>query len=499
MNKKPLLLAPLAVAGLAFAVAVAAPDEHGHEHDHDHQPPATSPATAPTAEPHDHADHGHGGAKSAEVSHAGAHGHDEKHEHPEGDTPGKDPHAPHGSTDAHGHAHDAHDARAHDEHGHGDAEGGHADEVRLTPEAIRRHGITIGRATKQPLAATFVAPARVAFNREAMAHVGSAVQGRAVEVKVRTGDVVKRGDELLVLESPELGQAQSEFLQRRTAVDVAAAKVDPARTAYERARSLHDQSQGIALAEVQKREADLKGAEGELATAKASLAAAENALSLLGMDAAAVEALARTGQVSPRLAIRSPLDGQVIEREVTLGELVSPEEDALLVVADLSELWVLADVPEARLADVAVGAPARVRVAASSDRAIDGKVAYVAPALDPTTRTGRVRVVVPSQDGALRPGMFARVEITTGDHADGGAATLAVPEGAVQTVEGRTAVFVPVEGEPDTFAAKPVTVGRAVGGMVPVASGLREGDAVVTAGTFILKADLAKAGAAHEH
>ena len=94
--------------------------------------------------------------------------------------------------------------------------------------------------------------------------------------------------------------------------------------------------------------------------------------------------------------------------------------------------------------------------------------------------------------------MFARADLTSGS-TEGAAAVLAVPEGAVQTVEGKPSVFVPVEGEPNTFATRAVKVGRPVGGMVPVESGLAEGQQVVVSGTFILKAELGKAGAAHEH
>jgi cobalt-zinc-cadmium efflux system membrane fusion protein len=186
---------------------------------------------------------------------------------------------------------------------------------------------------------------------------------------------------------------------------------------------------------------------------------------------------------------------------VTLGELVSPDKEALLVVADLSSVWVIADVPEAKLDDVSIGSAARVRVGAGGGT-LEGKLSYIAPSLDSATRTVQVRIVVPNPKGALRPGTFARADLTTGaTSADGAAATpvLAVPEESVQTVEGKPAVFVPVEGEPNTFAARPVKHGRPVGGMVPIESGLKDGEQVVVNGAFILKADLGKAGAAHEH
>lgn len=368
----------------------------------------------------------------------------------------------------------------------------HADEVKLTSAAMSRYGIKVAAVTKQVLTPTFVAPARVAFNAEAVAHVGAAVRGRAIEIKARVGDVVKKGDALLVVESPELGQAQSDFIQKRTAVDVALAGVDPAKQAYERAKTLNEKNEGIALGEVQKRQAELKAAEGAHKTAVAAATAAENNLHLLGMDQSAVDALVKTSEINPRYTIRAPLEGQVIEREVTLGELVSPEKEALLVLANMSTLWVLADVPEARLKDVTAGAKARVKIGVAPEEVIEGKVAFVSPTLDPNTRTARLRIEV-ANDGNLRPGMFVTTEISTSSRtSSSGAAVLAIPDEAVQTIEGAPAVFVRVKGEENTFAKRAVTVGKPVGGMIPVLSGLKEGEEVVTNGSFIFKAELGK-------
>ena len=126
-----------------------------------------------------------------------------------------------------------------------------------------------------------------------------------------------------------------------------------------------------------------------------------------------------------------------------------------------------------------------------------GGVSFVSHTVDPATRTAKVRIEVENKNGELRPGMFGTVEIVGGG--DTGQALLAVPDGAVQTVEGGPAVFVPVPGEENTFAKRAVTVGKAVGGWVPVLSGLKEGEPVVVSGSFVLKADLGKSGAAHEH
>lgn len=403
----------------------------------------------------------------------------------------QDPHD-HGAATPAAKAQDPHDDPHADPHGHD----GHVDEVKLTEAAIKQSGIRVESASKRSLTASFVASGRIAFNAEAMAHVGSAVNGRAVDIKVRQGDAVKKGDVLLIVESPEFGRAQSAFLQRRTEAEVAAATVEPAKDAYERAKRLFDESQGIALGEVQKREADYRAAAGAKLTSRSQVEAAENELHLLGFAQDDVTKLAESKEINRQFSIRAPIDGQVVEREVTLGELVSPDEERLLVIADTSNYWVLADVPEGRLAQVGVGSPAEIQIVSMQADRIKGKVALIGAEVDPSTRAARVRIVVENAGGKLKPGMFAKVILSDANAPD---AVIAIPQEAVQTVEGGDSVFVPVEGEPNTFAKRAVVIGRAVNGYVPVISGLADGEPFVVTGTFILKAELGKGSAEHVH
>jgi cobalt-zinc-cadmium efflux system membrane fusion protein len=371
-----------------------------------------------------------------------------------------------------------------------------ADQVKLSPEAIRKYGVRVGVAKKRKLISRFIAPARLSFNSEAMAVIGAAVHGRVVEVKVRAGDLVKKRDALLIIESPELGEAQSDLLQKRTAVLTAEATVEPIRSVFERGKSLFEQSQGISLTELQKREIDFKTAQNALLTARAAAAAAENKLTLLGMDQPSIDELCKTGRIDPRYVVRSPLAGTVVERAVNLGELVNPEREKLLIVADTSTLWAVVDVPEARLREVTRESKATISVAAAGERTFDGTISHIAPTVDEATRSIKVRVEVKG-DPLLKPGMFAQSQITSramGSEDE----VLAVPDTAIQTINGNSAVFLPVKGEENTFTVRQISAGSAVGGMTPVASGLKEGERIVTAGTFILKADLLKASAKDE-
>ncbi|MGC4030152.1 MAG: efflux RND transporter periplasmic adaptor subunit [Tepidisphaeraceae bacterium] len=414
------------------------------------------------------------------LAHA-APGHDHDHDHA---AEAKHDHAP--ATQA---AHDDHDDHA---------AGGHADEVKLTEVAIKQNNVRIGVAEARNLRASFVAPARLCYDAEAMAHVSSVVSGRVIELKAKLGDKVNKDDELLVVESPDFGRAQSEYLQRRTEADTAAAAVAAPKDAFARAEKLYDESQGVAYSEVQKREGDYRAAVGAAANAKASLQAAENGLHLFGLDNAAVKKLAETGEINARFSIRAAIAGQVIAREVTLGELVSPDKEKLLVIANTERLWVQADVPEGRLADVGVGSAAEVQIASLPGERVKGEVSLVSPEIDPATRTARLRIVIANADGKLRPGMFAKALIQSRD-ANNGQASVVVPEEAVQAVEGKPSVFVPVADEPNTFARREVVVGRTVNGFVPVISGLQADEKLVVSGSFILKAELGKSEAGHEH
>jgi cobalt-zinc-cadmium efflux system membrane fusion protein len=303
-----------------------------------------------------------------------------------------------------------------------------------------------------------------------------------------------------VVESPQLGEAQSDYLQKRILAQTTTATVDLTRNALDRARRLYDENRGIALDEVQKREVELKAAQAAVQTAEAAAVAAENKLHVLGMTQLAVEEVRDTGEVNPRFPIVAPIPGEVVDREVTLGELVNPERESLLVLANVETLWVLADIPEARLPEVGLGAKAWINAGSLDPHRHEGQISYVAPMIDPRTRTVAVRVQVECEDRSLKPGMFVQAEIASMDrnHPDP-PPVVAVPEEAVQTVQGQSAVFVPVAGEENTFAKRAVTVGKPIAGLVPVLSGLVEGEPFVAHGSFLLKADLGKGSAEHQH
>lgn len=402
------------------------------------------------------------------------------------------------------HRHAAEEGRS-EEHAEGKTDAHHLgenrpdceDDVTLPLGAAERYGIEVEPVREVALIPAISAPGHLAFPQGAVARIGAAVSGRIAELRVRSGDRVAQGDTLLVIESPELGEAQSEYLQRHTLAASAGPMLALARAAYERARELYESVQGIALAEVQRREAELRLLERDLTLARAAEAAAFNRLLLLGLDEAKIRQLEESGKIEPRFSIRAPIAGRVVEVSATLGELVDPGKDRLLVIGDSSMLWAIAEVSESRLAEIAIGAPARVRVPALPHAGCAGRVAAVPTTLEASTRTAEVRIEVPNPDETMLPGMFIQVEIESA--LGRGTTTLAVPDGAVMNVEGRSSVFVPTEPGGSVFCKHTIEVGTPVGTHIPVLAGLMAGDLVVVSGAFRLKAEHGKAAAQHEH
>ena len=268
-------------------------------------------------------------------------------------------------------------------------------------EAMERFGIKVAPVEARALSAVVTAPARVGFNTEAMAHVGSLVSGRVAEIKVRLGEIVNQGDVLLVVDSPELGQLQGDYLSALSGVEAATPAVELAQSSYGRTQKLFDETEGggVTLNTVQEREATLRSAQRELAMADADVTAAANTLRLHGMTDAQIDELAGSKKVAPTYEVVAPIAGEVVEREVTPGELVSPEDESLMVLADLSTVWVLADVAEANLGQVGVGSSASIDVVALSGQTFEGKVTYVDPRVNEGSRTARLRVEVEEPGG----------------------------------------------------------------------------------------------------
>jgi cobalt-zinc-cadmium efflux system membrane fusion protein len=338
--------------------------------------------------------------------------------------------------------------------------------VRLNPEAAAAAGIEVSQVVRGEFRMHRDFPGTVQPNKNKLAEVTTLVRGRAVDVYVDVGQDVKGGALLARLYSSELGLAQSSYLQ-------GTAKLREAELVFERARDLF-KDKAVSQAEFQKREAELHAQRAEAREAR-------DRLMLLGMHDADVQRLDREQTISSYVPIQAPFTGRVIARNLAKGEVVETSHE-LFTVADLTDVWVIANVPEKDVRFIRRDQIVDVLLPAYPHETFQGKISYVGDVLDPATRTMKARVVVPNPDRRLKPEMFATVRV----YADPEAALL-IPAGAVQRDRGEAVVFVQLD--PQRFERRPVKLGEESREMVKVLDGLQESDRVVTKGAFVLKSE----------
>lgn len=345
----------------------------------------------------------------------------------------------------------------HEEEG-GEHEEGHAGEVELSAEAIELAGIIVGTAERRALTGGVAIPAVVEFDPTGTAHVGPLLPGRFTSIEAGLGDRVRRNQLLGTIASSDASASRSQLQQAR-------ARLSAAETTLRRQQQLTDEGIGAQRALIE--------AEAEVAELRAEVDGLRRQLSVYGSG--------RGGE----MRLVSPIDGIIVSIHATLGETASPDREAF-IVTDPGKIWVRGDVPELEIARVESGTAAIVRIHAFPELALLGTITYVAPALDPETRSLPIRVTLEAPDSRLRSNMFASVELIGGGRDE---RVVAVPAEAVVSLDGRYAVFVPAD-EPNTFRPAFVQLGRRGGAFFEVRSGLPEGTRIATGGAFVLKSVL---------
>jgi membrane fusion protein, heavy metal efflux system len=344
--------------------------------------------------------------------------------------------------------------------------------VELTPEQGVNAKIATGKVERRQQAGALSATAQIQPPANGVARVGPRLAGRVTAIRAELGEPVTKGKVLAIMDSPEIGRAKGDYLSALAISNVT--------------RETADREKVLAEKKISS-ERDWRQAEAEATKARAEKEAAESRLHTMGISDAELGKLKAEGHYVSTLPVTSPIAGIVVERSVTLGQMLEPS-DTLFVVMDLRQVWVLMDIYEEDLSQVRMGQEAVARVAAFPERTFNGKVDNIGAVVEPTTRAVKVRVVLPNPNGELKPGMFATVEVagTTGERIAG----LFVPAAAVQRDGDRTIVFVP-KGERQ-YQRRAVKLGRSTGDWAQVLEGVTEGQTVVTNGSFILKAELKK-------
>ena len=315
---------------------------------------------------------------------------------------------------------------------------------------------------------------KIAYGEDRYSKISSPLQGRVVEVRAHLGDRVKAGAVLLVIDSPDIAQAYSEYVKEDSDLQYAT-------RSHELAKDLYS-NKALPLK-------DLKQAENELVKARAEFRRAKERLLSLRVPAEELNKPLDKQQITSRFEMKSPLTGIVVERVVTPGQSVGGDANQVLfTVADLDMLQVVADVYERDLALVKEGQFAKVKVEAYPEVDFPATVASVGDVVDPASRTIKLRAWVNNQDHRLKPEMFARLHIQIGDATK----ILVVPKEAVLESDGKQFVFV-VE-EPNRYVRHEVKVSNFTLDQMRVLEGLTPGQRIVTKGAVLIKGQEVKGG-----
>ena len=344
-------------------------------------------------------------------------------------------------------------------------------EVSVPAEALSGQAFQTARVERRPFRDEITATATIKPNEYRLVHLSPRIEGRVIEVKTELGQQVKAGQVLALLDSIELGQKKSDFLQAKTNHDVD-------KRNYVREEGLYKEQITS--------EKEFLDAKGRYEKSLAAYRAAHETLRLIGLSEEDIRHIdwSTKGQPLSYFPLVASLNGTVIERTITLGELISPKDKAF-TIADLSTVWIILDVYEQNLAAVRVGADVEITVDAFPGETFKGRIVYLSDVLNPATRTIDARVEVPNPAGRLRPGMFARAAVILSER---GSDALVASLDALQQVNDKTVAF--VEKKPGTYEVRQVTVGRRSPPYGEIRSGLREGEMVVTTGSFYLKSIL---------
>lgn len=418
----------------------------------------------------DHVEHDH-------REHNGDHDEDsEKHSSEDGDKDRE--HATHAEENEDGHAED--DEDGHSEEGHveeGD-DGHEEDAIRLSEAEQKEFGVVLNKAQAGSLEQYVDLPGELVLNADQVAHVVPRVAGIIREVKKKQGDHVRKGEVMAIIESRDLADAKAEFLAARERNELAQLNFTREERLWQKKITSEQEYLDARQVKVE---------------ARIELRSAEQKLHALGFTDDYLKALPEQPDITfTRYEIRAPFGGRVIQKHISLGEVLEENAEAF-VIADLNTVWVDLQIYQKDLATIRKGQGVVIQVGHSVPDA-RGVVDFVGPLLGEETRTALARVVLDNKGGDYRPGMFVTARVAVAKIP----VSIAVEKTALQNIEGQTVVFVKTA---EGFEPQPIEIGRRNTENVEVVSGLNPSDVYVSEGAFTLKAQLSKGafGDGHNH
>ena len=333
----------------------------------------------------------------------------------------------------------------------------------IEPSPSLLKDLKLGAPTASAVGASIDVSARIEVDETRVTRVGSPVLGRISSLLVHEGQQVTKGQVLALLNSTGLSDAQLGFLKTLSTKQ-------QKQYAVERAQQLL-KADVIGTAELQRRDA-------ELLEASAELDAARDQLGLLGMTSESVEVLRRTRTINSVARVIAPMDGTVLDRKITLGQMIQPT-DTLFEVADLSNVWLVADVHEQNTSLLVQGLSVEAEITALPGRRLSGKLSFVSSTLNPETRTVRARMDLPNPNGRFKPAMLAVMHLK-----EQATRRNLIPLSAVVREGNTENVF--VERTPGSFQLRPVKLGEEFDGRRVLLDGVSPNGRIVLDGAFHL-------------
>ena len=334
-------------------------------------------------------------------------------------------------------------------------------EVTITPALAQN--VKFGTPEMAEVTGSLQVAAHVETDARRIAHVGSPVAGRILRLLAFEGQTVQAGTVLAMLHSTDLSDTQFALIKASSQQNLAAAGV-------KRAEQLVA-ADVIGRAELERRQAELLQASTEAASYRTQLRG-------LGMTETQIHQLETSRKLSADYPVVTPRGGTVLKREITIGQVVQPADPAF-TIADLSSVWIVANVPEEDAGSLKQGVKVTVRVPALPEENIVGRLSFVSPIVDPDTRTVAVRMDVENPGGVLKPDQLASMTFIGQSERK-----LTVPSAAVVREENKDYVF--VELGPQKYVLRELSLGEEENDRRVVRSGVREGERIVTEGAFHL-------------
>ena len=348
--------------------------------------------------------------------------------------------------------------------------------VELSPEAIQSAGIVVETAGSVQMKTVLELPGEIGLNIDRVVHVVPRLSGVVTAVYKNLGDTVKHGEVIAVLESRELAELKSAYM-------ASVKRVELVRATFDRKERLWREKISS--------EKDYLASRQALAEEEINLQVTTQKLLALGLSQTDLNSIPEmTGRGLTRYELKAQFDGTVIKKDIAVGEAIKEDAD-IFAIADLCTVWVEVTIYAKDLNVVKVGQNVTVRSKVLGLEA-DGVLEYLGPLVGEQTRTARGRVVVQNLEGRWLPGLFVTIEIVQEEVS----VPVAVSVDAIQTYRDWSVVFVQYG---DLFEVRPLELGRNDGKWVEVLHGLLPGERYVARNSFILKADLGKAGATHDH